>query len=151
MASLLLAYGGTTLTIGPGITVRGQQGTIGYNPNFGGPQNISVVNQGTISSDSGGTILVNAQPFINQGLAQGINGGTLALIGSTSNTGTLNVAAGSTLNLGGSWTNAGTFNATNATVGLGGTFILADLGSFSAQSNSINLTGTLNNTNNTLL
>ena len=57
--------------IGSGITVRGQNGTVGYSAVYGGPQDISVFNQGTISADvSGGTITVNAQPFSNQGLAQ---------------------------------------------------------------------------------
>src|ERR1035441_10457717 len=88
MASLLLAYGGTTLTIGPGIAIRGQQGTIGYNPNFGGPQNISVVNQGTISWDSGGTIVATAQPFINQGLVES-QVGTLNLAGTLTGQGSI--------------------------------------------------------------
>ena len=44
------------------------------------PANVAVINQGMISADvSGGTITINAQPFSNQGLAQGINGGTLTL------------------------------------------------------------------------
>ncbi|MCA9065966.1 MAG: hypothetical protein KDA96_23015, partial [Planctomycetaceae bacterium] len=40
---------GTTLTIGSGITVTGQAGTIGFNPLFGGNTNVSVVNNGTIA------------------------------------------------------------------------------------------------------
>ncbi|MEI7731935.1 MAG: hypothetical protein WCO56_20345 [Verrucomicrobiota bacterium] len=84
--TLFLANAGTTLTNGAGITIRGQTGTIGY----GGAPNVAVINQGTISADvSGGTITVNAQSFNNQGLAQGINGGTLSLLGAWSNSGTL--------------------------------------------------------------
>ena len=80
--ALFLANAGTTLTIGPGITIRGQNGTIGYSTYWGGPQNVSVINQGTISCDvSGGTIVVEAQPIVNQGLIQGINGGTASLSG----------------------------------------------------------------------
>ena len=48
---------GMTLTIGPGITVHGgganpgYGGGIGYNGVFGGPLNITIINQGTISAD----------------------------------------------------------------------------------------------------
>ena len=129
--ALRLVTGGTTLTIGSGITVRGQYGQIGYSTCIGGPANVSVVNQGTISCDvSGGTITVNAQPFTNQGLAQGINGGTLTLNGTWSNSGML-VESGGTLNLGGS-------------------FSLAALGTLNRTNGTVNLTGTLNNTNTTL-
>ena len=101
--ALFLAIAGTTLTIGPGNTIRGQNGTIGYSYEWGGPQNVSVINQGTISCDvSGGTILVNPQTFSNQGLIQGINGGTASLAGTvTLSPGTLNgsvqVASGATI------------------------------------------------------
>ena len=43
---------GGTLTIGPGITIHGGTGSIGYNPNLGGPSNVAVINQGTILADS---------------------------------------------------------------------------------------------------
>ena len=66
--ALRLADGDTTLTIGSGMTVEGQNGTIGYSSAWGGPQNVSVVNQGVISADvSGGTIVVDAEPFDNNG------------------------------------------------------------------------------------
>ena len=71
--ALWLVYGGTTLTIGPGITVRGQNGTVGAVPSspWSGPASAKVVNQGIISADvSGGTIVINAQPFTNDGLVQ---------------------------------------------------------------------------------
>ncbi len=39
---------------------RGQNGFVGYSDYYVGPQNVSVVNQGTISCDvSGGTIVVS--------------------------------------------------------------------------------------------
>ncbi len=48
--TLRLANGGTTLTIGAGVTIQGQNGAIGYDSEFwGGPQNVSVINQGIIS------------------------------------------------------------------------------------------------------
>jgi RHS repeat-associated protein len=121
--TLRLLDGGTTLTLGLGITVRGQNGTIGYHSAFGGPANVGVVNQGTIAADvNGGTISVEAQPFTNQGLAQSFNGGTLILSGSWSNSGTLVVSNG-TLNLSGSFTTAGlgAINRSNGTVMVSGT------------------------------
>src|SRR5208282_4995491 len=87
--ALRLVNGGTTLTIGSGITVEGQNGTIGYSSAWGGPQNVSVVNQGVISADvSGGTISIEAQPFSNQGTLT-------APIGTLSLSGTYNLAGGS--------------------------------------------------------
>ncbi len=78
--ALWLATSGTTLVIGPGITVRGQNGTIGAAASspWYGPANVSLVNQGTISADvNGGEMAIHGQPFSNQGLAQAVNGGTL--------------------------------------------------------------------------
>ena len=67
--ALRAVVGGMTLTLGPGITVHGQNGTIGDATALGGPGNVSVVNQGTISADvAGGTIVLDAQPFNNQGV-----------------------------------------------------------------------------------
>ena len=83
--ALLVANGGTTLTIGSGITIEGQNGSIGYSPWEGGAQNGSVVNQGTIQADvSGGTIAINAQPFVNQSSLIG-TGGTLRGLHSVDN------------------------------------------------------------------
>src|SRR5437588_3977712 len=54
--TLGLSTDGTTLTIGSGITVRGQNGYVGYSPYLGGTTNVAVVNQGTIQADvSAGT------------------------------------------------------------------------------------------------
>ena len=56
-----------TLTIGPGITVRGQSGYLGYSPGIGGsPSNIAVVNQGTINWANGGNIQIPST-LINSG------------------------------------------------------------------------------------
>src|SRR6185503_12154610 len=63
---LRVATGGTTLTVEPGMTVRGHSGRIGWDAGqcIGGAQNVGVVNQGTIAADlSGGTIVVRALPF----------------------------------------------------------------------------------------
>ena len=54
---LLATQSGTTLTIGPGITVHGggahptAGGGIGYDPALGGMSNVTIINQGTISAD----------------------------------------------------------------------------------------------------
>ena len=129
--ALRLVNAETTLTLGLGITVRGENGEIGYSTrSYGGPQNVGVINQGTISADvSGGTVTVNAEPFTNQGLAQAVNGGTLAINDTWSNSGRL-VENNGTVYLGGvTFSNGGTINVTN------GTFYL---------------TGTINNTNNVI-
>jgi hypothetical protein len=39
---------GGQLTIGPGITIKGAGGTVGYSAFWGGPSNTSLVNHGTI-------------------------------------------------------------------------------------------------------
>ena len=73
--NLYLYNSGTALTLGSGITLRGQNGR------FYGAQNTTLINQGILSADvSGGTITVNPT-FNNQGLAQAINGGTISLNG----------------------------------------------------------------------
>src|SRR5437773_1272065 len=79
---------GTTLTLGPGLTVRrgsnaGSPGSIGYNPNYGGNAAVSVVNLGTISADtSGRTIRISGQSFSNQGDIEVATGALLDANGS---------------------------------------------------------------------
>src|SRR5437867_2319483 len=149
----------TTLTLGPGITVRGHSGTVGYNPNcYGGPSDVSVVNQGTIAADvSGGTIYVQAQSFINQGKVQGLNGGSLS-IDSIADAAGLLISGGGTLTLDGNWRNSGGLtgngstrtlpgnltkggasNVTKATLNLGGSFTMASLGVLNRSGGTVNL------------
>ena len=46
----------------------------------GGPQNVGLTNQGTITADvSGGTITIRAAPFTNSGTAGEANGGHLVI------------------------------------------------------------------------
>src|SRR5207253_715565 len=80
---------GGTLTSGPGITVHGGTGTIGYNPNYGGPSNVSVVNQGNILADSAGTLTINGTSWTNPGTIQASNAANLTLSGSWSSSGTI--------------------------------------------------------------
>ena len=159
---LRVASWGATLTLGPGITVRGQRGTVG---NYGGwpfwgPSDGTVVNQGTIAADvAGGLIVVSGQSVTNQGSVVARNGATLDLQGVAGNLGqvgtisnaTLNVSGnftneqaltvvgGATLNLGGTWNNAGVISVTNATVSLGGTW--SNGGTIHIQNALLNLQG----------
>ena len=144
--ALRLTSGGTTLTIAPGITVRGQSGAIGYSPCWQGPSSVAVVNQGTIMPDvSGGTISIYAQRFTNQASVQVIsNAGLYINTLQNSASGTVLVNNG-TLTLDGSWANAGEINVTNSTVNLDGSFSLGSLGVFNRSGGTVNLAGTLDN------
>ena len=120
-----------TLTIGPGITIHGKNGSV-YDA-FG---NGGLVNQGTIGANAGtGTINVGdngTTPFTNQG----------TILGST----------GQTLTLGGvNWVNAGTIAGNGGTIKLGGSFTTAALGNFTDAGGMVSLMGTLNNTSTTLI
>src|SRR5204863_55652 len=78
-----VASPGGQLTIGPGITIHGGIGSVGYNPNLIGPANVSFINQGTISADSAsaGGITLDGIGWSNTGIIQAPNGGHLALSG----------------------------------------------------------------------
>jgi uncharacterized repeat protein (TIGR02543 family) len=169
--ALWLANFDTTLTIGSGITVRGQSGQIGYSSWFGGGGNLTVINEGSISCDESNSIIdIIAEPVVNNGSVAMSNGGslyinymtnvtglsaggpgTLTLDGAWQNNQTLTVPAGGTLALDGNWTNAGTINETNATVNVGGTFALAQLGAFNCYGGTLNVVGTLVNTGTNLM
>ena len=56
--ALWLPGSGNTLTIGSGITVNGQEGYLGYDPEFGGSTAVTVVNQGTIQWANGGNVYI---------------------------------------------------------------------------------------------
>ncbi len=100
---------GTTLTIGAGITVHGQYGSIGYSSYFGGSTAVSVVNQGTIAADaSGGNITIYGTGNQNSGTLQALNGATLSLQGSSWQDSGVNYAdATSTFSISGSFSNSG--------------------------------------------
>jgi hypothetical protein len=134
-APTLSVANGTQLTIGPGITLRGNLGYIGGTnaPAFGG----TIVNQGTISADSTiGSLNIQAQSFTNQGTVQAKTGGSLGITSpSWSSTGIIRADA-----TGGA-----------ASVGLGGTFTLPAGHTFVlAGGGVISQTGTLNNAGNTV-
>ena len=131
--ALYLNNGGTTLTIGSGITVQGQTGNW-LRCAWSGTRNWrSSTRASSPAMSSGGTITINAQPFINQGVAQAINGGTL--------THQRQFHQHRNLERGGRFcaqisAEAGPMRERSTpptrTVNLGGTFVLADLGSFNA-------------------
>ena len=155
---------GQTLTIGPGITIRGGQGIIG--DGFTWRRGISVINQGTIVADVPGqtlTISPLGGTFANQGMleapggtldvnnltgnvgdAAASGGGGLDLDGTYTNDQTLSVT-NATLTLQGGWVNTGTLETTDSTVNLGGNFTLADMEVFSRVGGTVSLTGTLDN------
>ena len=59
----------------------------GANYNWDRPANVAVINQGTISANvSGGTIVVNAQPFTSTGLVES-PAGALQLAGTLNTAG----------------------------------------------------------------
>ncbi len=113
---LYLDTGGTALTLGPGITIRGNSGSIGSGAGtyWGGPANVGVVNYGTISAEiSGGTITLNAQPFANHGQLQTPGGAINAgLVDNTGQTIFANTATKS-LTLSGGTIRGGVILATN--------------------------------------
>ncbi len=104
--TLLVGQADTTLTIGSGITVRGQSGAVGYNPSLGlGTSNAAVVNQGTIQADvAGGTITVYGTNDQNAGSLNALNGATLSIQGTLTNMATVSVDATSVLSLSGTLT-----------------------------------------------
>jgi hypothetical protein len=101
-----------TLTIGAGVTIRGQRGYVG-------DAGLPLINQGTISSDGGQTITVRGNSVTNLGTIFAGGGSGVSLGGSWDNSGML-VTTNGTLSLGGSWTNGGAICVTNGTVNLGG-------------------------------
>src|SRR5262249_52305616 len=133
--------GGTTLTVGPGITLRGQTGWVGYNPNVGGPANVSVVNHGTLSPDvARGPLVVRADSgWSSDGALQALSGGTLNLQGpgAVAGAGVITAGTNATLNLQGSVTNTGSATLTAAA---GGTINLSSTLTNSGSSATLNLT-----------
>jgi hypothetical protein len=132
------------LTIGAGITVKGAGGTIGYNNQWGGPANVTVVNQGNVGPDRPGTFYLAGASWTNNATVQATAGGSLNILQPTSWTNAtgkqISITGGGTLSLGGTYSNLGDISATNSTVNLGSTFTLA-LGMFNRRRHG-SLTGT---------
>jgi hypothetical protein len=130
--------GTTQLTIGSGITVRGNYGLIGGAYSTAGTD--TIVNQGTISADvAQGTLTVQSQVFTNQATVQAKSGGSVALSSPNwSSTGTIRAD--------------GTLDSVHTTsVTLGGNFTLPSGHTFDLLGGgAIVQTGSLNNAGNTV-
>src|SRR5580658_9047866 len=100
--ALSVSTAGDVLTFGPNVTIQGQSGQIGYAPScFGGPQNVSVINQGTITASvTSGTISISAASFANSGSVSITNGGSISINNFANVTG-LAGGGGGTITLGG--------------------------------------------------
>jgi hypothetical protein len=163
-----------TLTIGSGITIRGGNtfgnstggSVIGFSGYYGGGNNTSIVNLGTIAADgaAGTALWINPRgaTFTNNGTVTATNSGglviagmsgslagiTLAGSGSTlsvtgdgySNAATFTVPAGNSLTLGGTWSNTGTLDVVGGTLTLDGTW--SNSGQIQATGATVNLDGT---------
>jgi fibronectin-binding autotransporter adhesin len=127
-SNILATEGGDTLTLAAGSLVHGIAGQVGVAEFVGGSG--TVVNNGTISSDGGNTITLDAAAGLtNDGVLQAKNNSTLLLDNNVTD------GAGATLNVQGSSTIQN--NGVNVT---GGTVTGAGRMTFSAGSNDL-LTG----------
>ncbi len=153
--------GNKTVTLAAGTTVRGQSGSIGLGQLVNGSGN-SVLNQGLISSDSGGTISIVQSGLTNQAVAEATGAGSVLSLQSTVNNtgGTLRATAGGVVQqagaavTGGSISNSGggtyrpSNNANNYLNGVavtGGSFIdMASAVSIARVTSGMTLNGTVN-------
>ncbi len=113
--SMRVATAGDTLTIGPDITIRGQTGNIGYSPDWGGPADVSFINQGIIDADTaGGVITINGSNWSNTGQIRAETGSMLRFMNATlDNTGLAITADGGTVEIVNSTITSGTLVATD--------------------------------------
>jgi hypothetical protein len=145
--SEILIDEGSTLTIGPNMTIHGGAGIVGDSYD-----NVALINEGTIEADgSGGSLAVNTSTFQNQGTIGASNGSTLTVTGLIGDLGTASLAgkgssisisgtgytvnksliatSGQSLSLLGTWTTESgvTITSTGATLGLGSTASLSGI------------------------
>ncbi|MBK7954178.1 MAG: choice-of-anchor D domain-containing protein [Candidatus Accumulibacter sp.] len=74
--------GNKTLTVASGVTIRGENGSIGLGQLVNGSGN-TIVNQGLIRSDSGGTINVAGAALVNQNIAEAVGAGSVLRLDSS--------------------------------------------------------------------
>src|SRR5205085_11933081 len=99
----IVGAAGSTLTIGPGVTVRGKNGTV---------TGSALVNQGTISADTaGGLISINASTWSSPGTLRAVGGGSLSLAGAFTVGTPLAISGGGSLSLTGTWSNTSAITA----------------------------------------
>src|SRR5262249_41665136 len=148
--SIGLSGSGHTLTIGAGVTVQGNNGSVDVGGN-------ALVNRGTINANAPPgffqSVRVNGTNWSNSGTLEAINGGLINLSRSWTNSGTI-AADGGTVSVNGSWTNTAAINLqNNGSLYLGGTFTLATLGKLNrdtANPGFLGISGTLDLTGQTL-
>jgi hypothetical protein len=136
------------LTLGAGVSVRGNTGYIGQQVFVGGTANLT--NNGSISADvSGGTITVAPNgAFTNNGTLNTATGATIVLPNNFSNAGLIKGTG--TFTVPGTLTNAGTLapGASPGTLALTGNYVQAAAGTFAVELQSLalhdlfNITGT---------
>ena len=87
--------GGITTTLGANMTVRGHTGTFGIGQLVNGSGN-TILNQGLISADSGGTINIAGAALTNQSFVQAVGAGSVLRLDSDVNNsgGTLRATGG---------------------------------------------------------
>ena len=160
---------GGDLTIGPGITIQDTSNS--YFTTLGDstlPLTIQgkVISQSTRTSanglrvtgssvtNDGGTLQVNSSVLDVNNLSGDVgsvvlNGGDLDLDGTYSLDQPVSVSSGS-LTLRGDWTNNSTITQSGSVISLGGTFQVADLGTFTGTAGTVSIFGTLDDSGATL-
>src|SRR5262249_35469642 len=139
-AEIKLGASGSTLTLGPDLTVSGNAVRFTYGIPSVGVNNTTLVNHGLIEVTSGFQSEIVNHSFINA-VPNAPGGGPLG--------GRLKVnhASGTLLlNPPSSWSNAGTIELAAGTLNLGSTFTTAGLGTVNRTGGTLLVTGTLDNT-----
>ncbi len=109
-------FGSGSLTLGPGITIRGHSMTLG---NVGG----GLVTQGTVWADQpGGSFWFGAENLTNFGTIKASNGASLVLTNTWNTTSPINFSGNGNLTLDGSWTYGFPLNFTGQNLTLNGTW-----------------------------
>jgi fibronectin-binding autotransporter adhesin len=140
--------GGNTLTIAASTTLHGAYGYIG--DLYSGSGSDTLINQGTINSDSGGSLYLDDGKFTNSSTLEATNGSTLTLNGSTTqfNGGQALVDSTSTL------ASAASVTQNGGTTTIDGGFILPSNGSLALKGGTLGgsgtVTGNVNNTGGTV-
>ena len=117
--------GNKTLTVASGVTIRGENGTIGLGQLVNGSGN-TLINQGLISSDSGGTVSLAGATLVNQNIVEATGAGSVLRLDTTVNNtgGTLRSTAGGVM-----LQNGVTVTGGNITNSGGATYKLSNSGS----------------------
>lgn len=131
----------STLTIGEGITIYADGGFIGYDQQ-------EVINKGTIFCKEH-SLTFDGSSFFNEGIIRAQGGNIDIRADAWSNEGGLELASGS-LSLNGEWMNSGKIAVVDGTLNLGGSFSSDDVNRFYRIGGTVNLTGSVLNTDSRL-